>query len=1721
MKILISYILLFSFYNINAQFVTTWQTSSANESITIPTFSGETYNYSVDWGDGNTDAGITGDATHTYVTSGNYSVSITGSFPRIFFNDTGDKEKIISIDQWGNQVWSSMYKAFFGCSNLNGSASDVPNLSNVTDMKSMFSRASSFNQDIGDWDVSNVTDIYRLFYYAESFNQDIGDWDVSNVTIMSSVFSGAESFNQDIGDWDVSNVTEMYGLFGGASSFNQDIGDWDVSNVTTMLDLFYEASSFNQDIGDWDVSKVTNMYGMFYDTEVFNQDIGDWDVSSVENMNYTFDNAVSFNQDIGDWDVSNVKTMVCMFYFANSFNQDIGDWDVSTVSDMGSLFKGASSFNQDIGDWDVSKVTDMAYMFEFATSFDQDISDWDVSSVYDMSEMFDDVTLSTANYDALLIGWENNGVQDNVSFSGGNSKYCDGSVARTKLINNHGWSISDGGEGCPPGPDDFVTTWTTNSYDESITIPTNSDYSYNYTVKWGDGSSDSSQTGDATHTYTSAGNHTVIITGDFPSIYFNNSGDKEKIISIDQWGTQVWSNMNNVFYGCSNLVGNASDIPDLSIVSNMNSMFEGASSFNQDIGDWDVSNVTNMQYIFYEANSFNQDISNWDVSNVYNMRGLFGYANTFNQPLNWDVSSVTNMNSMFDGASSFDQDISGWNVHLVTNMDRMFDGASSFNQDIGDWDVSNVTTMFKMFEGANSFNQNIENWDVSNVTFMNDMFNDITLSTENYDALLIAWNKLNLKPNVTFSGGNSNYCTGSCARQNMIDNDGWTITDGDEETGCQPLTANASATDETGNNYNDGEATCSPSGGTSPYTFSWNNGETTQTIIGLSPGNYTITVSDDGSCTSEETVTVNEYTCPTITPNATATDETGNNYNDGEATCSPSGGTSPYTFSWNNGETTQTIINLAPDNYNVTVTDSKACTADQTVTVNEYICPTIEVNASSTDETGNNTNDGTATCSPSGGTYPYTFSWSNGETTQTIIDLAPGNYTVTVTDGKDCTSEETVSIAEFGCEPLTIEIIKENMSCYQECNGFLTVDGVVNGEEPFTYEWSNGETTQTIDNLCANDYSVTVTDVNNCSISETYSITEPDELFANASSTDETGGGLNDGTASANPYGGSSPYEYEYEWNNGEITQTISGLEPGDYTVTVTDYNDCTAEQTVSVEEYSCPTFTIESSQTNVSCYGSCNGNLSITEVINGESPFTYLWNNGANTSSITNLCIGDFSVTITDKNNCTGTKEFTITQPTETLKANASSTDETSNGANDGTATCVPTGGTSPYSYEWSNGATTQSISNLAPNSYTVTVTDANGCTSIESVTVAQYGCQSLMILSTQNNISCFSDCNGNIEINSIENGSAPFTYSWNNGATTSSISDLCSGSYSVTIVDNNNCSVFGAFNITQPTQLLANTSSTNETNVDANDGTAKAIPTGGISPYKYLWSNGQNTQSISGLSPGEYTVIVTDAYDCTVGDTVIIEEFYCPQLVINTQISEITCYGECDGAIAVSGVDNAVLPLKYKWNNGTSTLFINKLCADKYTLTVTDANNCSIVDTFVLTQPDEIVITIDSSADVRLDPLGFIAVSSNGNHIYKWTGPNEFSSQQQDIKNLSDPGCYTLVVTDTINGCSKDSIICLADYTGILEQDLLNSNIKIYPNPVSDIFTVDFTEVKNKKGEITIYDSSGKQFLNIYKPATERLINIDSKSLQSGLYLIKIKLEEGVIYKRLVVGR
>lgn len=305
-------------------YITEWTTN--NSTIKIPT-QGSGYNYDITWtnlthiGVGNGSASnVSGDDTITGLSNGDtYEIAITGNFPRIYFDNTGDKEKIQKVTQWGDIEWSSMVSAFYGCSNLDLVATDTPDLSQSTSLTRMFDGCSSLDGSSANW-----------------------NWNTGNITKMSATFRLATNFNGDIGGWDVSQVTSMWDMFSGATSFDQDLGNWEVGKVTNMAYMFYGASSFNKDLNNWDTRNVTNMNSMFKDDTSFNGNIGNWNTNSVINMDQMFFNANSFNQNLSAWNLNSLTNAENMFdaplgrgMDCENFGQTVHGWRINTNTPTG------------------------------------------------------------------------------------------------------------------------------------------------------------------------------------------------------------------------------------------------------------------------------------------------------------------------------------------------------------------------------------------------------------------------------------------------------------------------------------------------------------------------------------------------------------------------------------------------------------------------------------------------------------------------------------------------------------------------------------------------------------------------------------------------------------------------------------------------------------------------------------------------------------------------------------------------------------------------------------------------------------------------------------------------------------------------------------------------------------------------------------------------------------------------------------------------------------------------------------------------------------------------------------------------------------------------------------------------------------------------------------------------------------------------------------------
>jgi surface protein len=956
--------------NVLAQrpFITKWKTDNAgtsnSTSITIPT-TGTGYNYDVDWNNDGTfeQLGVTGNITHDYVTAGTYTVAIRGSFPRIYFNNTGDKAKLLSIEQWGDNIWASMGKSFFGCSNLVLNATDAPNTAAVTDMSFMFAYCTSYNQALPtNFNTAAVTNMNSMFFSCTDYNQAL-----------------PTTFNTEA-------VTNMFSMFSGCKAFNQALPiSFNTAAVTDMYSMFYSCSAYNQALPtNFNTAAVKDMGYMFTNCSAYNQALpNSFNTVSVTKMNSMFFNCTSYNQALPtNFNTAAVTDMSQMFRGCTSFNQALpATFNTAAVTKMYAMFAGCSAYNQALPtNFNTVAVTDMYGMFYGCSAFNQNIGTLNIANVTSMTDFFGNSGISTSNYDAILTAWNTAGYTNKNLGSTSPLKYCGGQAARTMLTTavvsgGKGWTITgdvflctgpeinikgnsvliDNGDITPSTIDNtdfgtqnvasgsivktftienigsvglnlsgtpivvisgaaavdfsvstlptspvaanngtttfsitfdpsnigirnasisianddsdenpytfnirgngspFITKWKTDnlstgsSNSTSITIPTTGT-GYNYDVDWNnDGTFEQlGVTGNITHDYVTAGTYTVAIRGSFPRIYFNNGGDKAKLLSIEQWGDNIWASMGYAFYGCKNMVLNTTDAPNTAAVTDMSFMFAYCTSFNQALPtNFNTAAVTDMSYMFRDCTAYNQALPNtFNTAAVTNMNSMFYNCSAYNQalPNTFNTAAVTNMNSMFLSCSSYNQALptnfntvavkvmsgmfsgcsiynqalpSNFNTAAVTNMRYMFNGCSAYNQALptnfntaavkdmsamfsgcsaynqalpSNFKTAAVTNMDYMFSGATAFNQNIGTLNIGNATTMTDVLRGSGISLSNYDNILIAWNTAGYTNKNLGSASPLTYCAGQIARANMIANKGWVIT-GDTYTNVCPITS--------------------------------------------------------------------------------------------------------------------------------------------------------------------------------------------------------------------------------------------------------------------------------------------------------------------------------------------------------------------------------------------------------------------------------------------------------------------------------------------------------------------------------------------------------------------------------------------------------------------------------------------------------------------------------------------------------------------------------------------------------------------------------------------------------------------------------------------------------------------------------------------------------------------------------------------------------------------
>ena len=815
--------------------------------------------------------------------------------------------------------------------------------------------------------------------------------------------------------------------------------------------------------------------------------------------------------------------------------------------------------------------------------------------------------------------------------------------------------------------------------------------------------------------------------------------------------------------------------------------------------------------------------------------------------------------------------------------------------------------------------------------------------------------------------------------------------------------------------------------------FQWNFGDgspvvtTNTTMVShtyLNTGSYLITMVAENSCgnSGSFTLSVNIVgVCPQPDLAFISSNPTCFNSNNGSILVNASGGNPPYTYQWSNGKTTALNGNLQAGTYSVTVTDAYLQSEYGSVSLTS---PTAINLSMSNNPASCGIANGIASVTASGGSTPYTYLWSNGQTTIIANNLSAGMYTVTVTGANGCKAVGTTTVnTTVGFAAV---FSKTNISCNGAGNGTATINAT-GGDTPYSYSWSNGMTTQNISLLQAGTYGATVTDGTGCTITGSVQISQPPILGLNLNGTNVSSCGGSNGAVTLNVFGGTSPYTYL--WSNGAQTQNISSVPAGIYSVAVTDANGCTKNKSVQITSPSTATVTL--SKTNSSCNGGNNGSAAVT-VSGGNSPYSYLWGNGATTPQINNLSAQSYSVTVVDSSGCAVSGSTTITQPAPIL---LSATASPSNcGIPTGNAFANCTGGTSPYSYQWSSGDSSYTADSLVAGVYIVTGTDANGCQVFVSVQVSDVGAPNVTLVSSTN-VSCNGENNGAINI-AVTGTATPFTYEWSNGAASQDINNLMAGPYEVTVTNSNGCVAVESINILQPDPLEVLVNVNNAT-CGNSDGSATAVVSGGKTPYSYLWNSGTAISSISNRPSAIYTVTVTDGNGCKQTGNAAIGEVGGPTVILDS-VSAANCAGT--GSVFVS-ISDGVPPYTYSWNDGTTNEDLISVSTGDYGLIVTDANGCTgalfsqLINSEVV--PDPIcLLTVDTATGsnkivwTKTFGLGIFAYKiyreSSIAGIYQLAGTVPYDSLSVFVDTAANPLIHSWrYKLASLDSCGNESIL------------------------------------------------------------------------------------------------
>ncbi len=914
-----------------------------------------------------------------------------------------------------------------------------------------------------------------------------------------------------------------------------------------------------------------------------------------------------------------------------------------------------------------------------------------------------------------------------------------------------------------------------------------------------------------------------------------------------------------------------------------------------------------------------------------------------------------------------------------------------------------------------------------------------------------------------------------------------------------PLSLNGAVSGLNCNGACNGSINLSTSGGTAPYSHTWSNGSLSEDQNALCAGSFTVTVTDNNGCSAAETYQITEPDPVTLL--ITGYDVVCQGQQNGLADLQVSGGSGSYSFNWSNGATTEDISGLAAGTYTVTVYDVFQCAATASVTIGSPAILMATVNGTDAQCNGG---AGSADLSVSGGTPPFQFSWSNGETTEDISSLAAGTYYVSVYDAHQCMVQAQITILQP--DALFANILSADGDC--ESGGGsadLTAGG---GVQPYGYLWSNGATTEDLGGLATGTYTVTITDAGGCSLTASVSILAPGSLGGILFSGDLLCHGDQNGSIDLSVSGGIEPYAYT--WSNGETTEDISALPAGVYTVMVNDGRGCSFTATVSINEPDALAATL--SAVNALCSAG-TGSVDL-EVNGGTSPYSFLWSNGATTEDLQNLPAGSYSVTITDANGCLLTGQAEVSGISSNLQILAGVYHALCNGQADGAVSLQVSGGAAPYSFLWSDGSTAQDLVQASAGSYTVTVTDANGCTGSAQAEIMQPDALAAVVAIQNGN--CNGSNSGSADL-TVTGGTAPYSFLWSNGETSEDIGSLATGTYTVTVTDAHGCQVIANANI-QNTGFSVSLLPTPAGCNGGNDGSVQSVVNGGTAPYSFVWSNGETTQDISSLLPGLYEVTVTDNNKCVASASILVTEPDALGLKIVSY--PLTC--KQDGSI-LTWVSGGTPPYSYLWSNGETTANISGLQAGFYTVTITDAHGCVLTASETVNPAIPMILNLaatDASyAGAQDGAIDLTVTGGMAPFVYNWSN----GATTEDVSGLG-AGTYQVTITDA-QECQATAMVVIHEpaISGLHET---NNGFEVlsFPNPATDDVTISLTSPTGMPISIRLYNPEGQLLGHLFNGqvsgGVQQRVTCHVRNLSPGLYFYTISTPEQQYSYKLLVG-